>query len=164
MEEQCPWCRGYFPETYGPVHEYIESSPGCWKAYCDVLAREYENYSRTHEIHRLTVDTYAAQHPGIPGRKSTQSVWGHLVSLYCVLEMGFSGRLARDKLGKFVLQKRPLEWLTPPHFDQTINVGLVAQANTLDEHISMVRSWSESVWGAWREKYRTRISEVVESL
>lgn len=36
----CVGCGGLFPEMDGPTHRYMESSPGCWAAYGEVLARE----------------------------------------------------------------------------------------------------------------------------
>jgi hypothetical protein len=40
------------------------------------------------DVHRLTVDTYAVQHPGRPTPQTIQSVTVHLISLSCVLERG----------------------------------------------------------------------------
>jgi len=40
---KCPGCGGTFPLLGGPVHRYMESSPGCWAAYGVVLAREYSD-------------------------------------------------------------------------------------------------------------------------
>ena len=39
--EPCSGCGARFPRTEGPVHPYMESSPGCWAAYGELLAREY---------------------------------------------------------------------------------------------------------------------------
>ena len=43
------------------------------------------------ESRMLSVDVYMAQHPGVPGRQSSQSVWGHLIGLYLVFERGYDG-------------------------------------------------------------------------
>ena len=40
---------------------------------------------RNPDIHRLSVDTYAVQHPGVPERRSIQSVAVHLMCLCLVL-------------------------------------------------------------------------------
>lgn len=69
----CMWCSGAFPEVAGPTHKYMQSTPGCWAAFGRVLAREYGD-QRYFAVHRLTVDAYAIQHPGIPSRQSIQSV------------------------------------------------------------------------------------------
>lgn len=67
--QQCMWCKGMFPTLNGPVHKYMESTPGCWATFGRVLAREYED-QRLFGVHRLTVDSYAVQHPGVPNRQS----------------------------------------------------------------------------------------------
>jgi len=59
----CVGCGGLFPKTDGPTHRYMESSPGCWAYFGEVLAREYSDLQYL-KVHRLTVDAYAIQHPG----------------------------------------------------------------------------------------------------
>ena len=73
----CAGCGALVPVTDGPTHPYIGASPGCWAIYGEVLAREYGEYAYP-PVHRLTVDAYAAQHPGVPSRRSIQSVAIHL--------------------------------------------------------------------------------------
>lgn len=88
--ERCPGCGVELPAFAGPVHRYMESSPSCWVAYGEVLARECSDPALM-AAHRLTVDAYAVQHPGRPSPQSIQSVALHLISLCVVLfeEMGF---------------------------------------------------------------------------
>ncbi len=164
MSEKCPGCGAQFESIAGPVHEYIESSPGCWKAYSEILAREYENYSRMEEIHRLTVDAYAVQHPGRPGKKSTQSVYGHLLSLYAVFELNYSATQARELLGRFVAKKQDLPWLDPPDFAETLTVRDLLRAASLEEHMESVRTWSRSLWSAWKARHGDEITKIVEQL
>ena len=38
--ERCLGCGAELPVFAGPVHRYMESSPGCWAAYGEVLARD----------------------------------------------------------------------------------------------------------------------------
>ena len=71
----------------------MESSPSCWAAYGEVLAREY-NDPAFMAAHRLTVDAYAVQHPGRPSPQSIQSVALHLISLCLVLEQELYHRAA----------------------------------------------------------------------
>ena len=68
-DEICSGCGIALPAVTGPVHRYMVSSPACWAAYGAVLAREYGNpkYAR---LRRLTVDTYAVQHPGTESQQS----------------------------------------------------------------------------------------------
>jgi hypothetical protein len=65
----CIGCHALFPDVDGPVHRYMESSPGCWASYGEVLVREYTEPSYF-GVHRLTVDAYAVQHPGVRRRKA----------------------------------------------------------------------------------------------
>jgi hypothetical protein len=85
----CIGCGGRFADLDGPVHEYMESSPGCWAAFGNVLARECEDRS-LFPVHRLSVDAYAVQHPGGSSRKAIQSVGMHLSRLCMVFERGLS--------------------------------------------------------------------------
>lgn len=86
---RCIGCQAEFAQIDGPTHEYVLSSPGCWAAYGEVLAREYSDYRPT-RLHRLTVDTYAVQHPGVNVPAARRSVGLHLSRLYLLLEAGWS--------------------------------------------------------------------------
>ena len=77
------------PAVEAPTHRYMESSPGCWAVYGEVLAREYSDPAFT-GVHRHTVDAYAVQHPGKPSQQSIRSVGIHLVRLCLILERNFS--------------------------------------------------------------------------
>lgn len=96
--ETCPDCGIVLPAVQGSTHEYLGASPSCWALYGEVLAREYGDPGLM-QIHRLTVDAYAAQHPGRPGRRSTQSVWVHLAGLYLTVEKGLGSDFARRVIG-----------------------------------------------------------------
>ncbi len=69
----------------GPTHPYMESSPGCWHVYGEILARQFSDPG-LRDVQRFTADTYAVQHPGRPSPVAIQSVCGHLMSLCVVLE------------------------------------------------------------------------------
>lgn len=97
----CIGCGASVPNTDDPRHKYIGSSPGCCAIYCEVLAKEYSDY-RFGRVHRLTVDTYAVQHPGKPERRSIQSVAVHLIGLHFSLELEFDSEWARSTLATWV--------------------------------------------------------------
>src|SRR5665213_1800271 len=99
---RCFSCRAFVPDIQGPVHEYMDSAPGCWKLYGDILAKEYSPEFYNQDIHRITVDTFAVQHPGKPERRATQSVNGHLIGLYCTYEKKLSGKQATEFLRRAV--------------------------------------------------------------
>jgi len=144
----CIGCGGLFPEMDGPTHRYMESSPGCWAAYGDVLAREYSDpaYAKTH---RLTVDAYAVQHPGRPSPQSIQSVALHLTRLCLLLECGLEMSRANDAMLKATESKKKFVWLLPPPTRGAVTVADVHEANNLQEHVTRVRQWAESAWQAW---------------
>lgn len=41
--KKCFSCGGLYPNVDGPVHKYMDSSPGCWAIYGEVLAKEYSD-------------------------------------------------------------------------------------------------------------------------
>ena len=110
---RCIGCGGLIPSMEGPTHRYMESSPGCWHFFGEVLAREYSDPSFA-AVHRLTVDSYAVQHPGQPSPQSIQSVCVHLMSLCLVLERGGEAGYATRAIQEAVRREDRYVWLTPP--------------------------------------------------
>ena len=147
MKSVCPGCGVVLPGMEGPTHDYMESSPACWAVYGEVLAREYSDITYR-AVHRLTVDTYAVQHPGGDSPQAIQSVAAHLVSMYLMLELGYSSSRATAVL-KAAVEAGGLEWLTRPGHPGELTVAHVAQASTAMEHIERVHEWALSVWNAW---------------
>lgn len=82
--------------------------------YGEVLAREYGEYGYPEPTHKLTVDTYAVQHPGKPGLQANKSVNVHLMGLCCVLEPGMDGRQATQAIGLVMRRHPAFAWLEPP--------------------------------------------------
>lgn len=148
----CAGCRGLFEDIGGPTHRYMASSPGCRAAYGEVLAREYGDPSYA-DVHRLTVDAYAAQHPGRPSPQSTKSVGVHLVRLCLILEEGLDVRLANDAMLSVTKMKGQFVWLRPPSSLGPITVADVLAARTVEQHRRAVRDWAASVWTAWSEHH-----------
>jgi len=144
----CVGCGGLVPDIEGLTHPYMESSPGCWRVYGEVLAREY-NDAALLPARALTPDTFAVQHPGREGRTSTQSVWGHLVKLCLVLERGADPHYAARLMEIVIRNKGRFAWLTPPRSMGPLTVVDVAATRTTDEHNARVRAWAESTWAAW---------------
>lgn len=149
---RCAGCGGFFPDVEGPTHRYLTSAPGCWAAYGRVLAREYED-TEYFRVHRLTVDAYAAQHPGSPSPQTIQSIHLHLVSLCLVLEEGVCAAEATRVLARGTRLKSELRWLEPPPTRGAVTVAEVARATSAASHASAVRGWAESVWTAWHEHH-----------
>lgn len=146
--EICPDCGARVPVSDLPGHAYLGASPGCWAVYGEVLAREYSD-ARYFAVHQLTVDAYAAQHPGKPERRSIQSVGVHLVALYQALELDFSpAQIVAAR--KASASNRAFVWLDPPPpGDGTLTINDVVTASDPEEHRQVVRAWAESVWRHW---------------
>jgi hypothetical protein len=132
----------------------MESSPGCWAVYGEVLAREYGDISYA-SLHRLTVDAYAVQHPGQPSPQSTQSVALHLMSLCLVLERGVEPARATRFLQTAAEPKGQFVWLAPPPFRGAITVHDVHGAGNAAEHRNLVRAWADSAWASWSPHHST---------
>lgn len=150
----CPGCGGLFEDIQGPTHRYLESSPGCWAAYGEVLVKEYTD-AAYYSIHRLTVDAYAVQHPGHPSPQSIQSVAVHLISLCLVLEHGIDVQHATRAMQTAVKTKDRFVWLMPPPSLGSITVADVHKAKNVEKHIALVRTWAASAWSAWTPYHAT---------
>jgi len=150
----CPGCGGKFDPIDGPAHAYITSSPACWNAYNEILAREYQNPAYF-SVHRLSVDAYAVQHPGDPAdRRAVQSVNVHLASLYVILELKrdfAASQYAMKTLATgFKNEFRPLN--PPAAYDMTVKD--VLKATSAAEHCALVRQWADAVWRAWSDHHK----------
>lgn len=149
----CPGCGLVRASAATITHGYIGASPACWELYGEVLVREYGAYA-AHANHRVGVDAYAAQHPGVPGPQSTQSVAMHLMRLCLVFERGMrpaAGRVAAQLLAR----PAGVAWLAPPQDRGAITVAHVAAAQDVAEHERRVGEWGRSVWDAWAVHHAT---------
>jgi len=147
---QCKWCKGDFEEDDRSVHENFESCAGCWKIYGNILAKEYGKYNNPELTHRLTVNTYAVQHPGESSAQSKQSMASHLVSLYGLLEENSPVKAVTNKMQYITDNIKDLSWLSPPSFDGTLNVNDVICATNKYDHEERVYLWASSVWSCWK--------------
>lgn len=146
--EVCPGCGLELEPTEGPSHPYIGASPACWALFGELLAREYGEL-RYPDVHSLTVDAYAVQHPGVPGRRSIQSVCSHLVGLQLVLERGFEPQAATGARARAISLDPGFRWLEPPPHRGAVTVRDVLEARGPAEHAQAVERWARSVWEAW---------------
>ncbi len=151
---KCSSCGGEFPEIDGPVHPYMKSSPGCWATFGEVLSREYSD-PEYFSVHRLTVDSYAVQHPGSKDRQSIQSVALHLIRLCMFLERDLVAEKANDVMLEAGKYKHTFIWLAPPPFMGEITCADVAKTTTKDMHKKLVLEWARSSWDAWSSHHDT---------
>ncbi len=154
--EPCPGCAAAVPGEDGPTHRYIAASPGCWRLYGELLGREYADYARFAPVHRLTVDAYAAQHPGTPSPQSIGSVGAHLIRLHLQLERELPHDRANDAMLDISSRlKGYFVWLDPPEHPGDRTVLDVLGAGGPEEHMGRVRGWAASVWEAWAPHHET---------
>lgn len=159
----CFSCGAVVPVTDGPTHDYMLSSPGCWKVFGEVLAREYQDAAYTAN-HRLTVDAYAVQHPGDPTPAAIRSVTLHLASLCAVLEHGVSPARATRLLQTMADVRLEADWLEPPRDLGAITVADVHATDDAEEHLAAVERWARSAWEAWAPHHylvRRRVATLV---
>lgn len=151
----CPSCKGGFAEGSNITHPYMESSPGCWETFGRVLEREYSNRSFFEGdcIHKLTIDTYAAQHPGRPSAQSIKSVGYHLTRMCLILGKGISPHETQQCMVRISQKKDQFFWLPPPSDLGPMTIKDVAETTTVSEHKKMVELWAKHVWEAWREHH-----------
>jgi len=158
--ERCFSCHASVPRIQGPTHDYMTSSPGCWKLFTGLLdALQRDGPAAAGELQDV-VDAYAAQHPGRPGRRESQSVHLHLTSLYLGLEHGFDAR-ARQRALQALLRGRPaFAWLEPPSFANTLTVADVVACRSDAARREAIGAWAASVWDAWKP-HRATVAGVV---
>jgi hypothetical protein len=149
---RCFGCGGDFPEMDGPTHPYMLSSAGCWAAYGELLALEYEDRAYA-PLHRLSVDTYAVQHPGIDTPRARNSVGIHLSRLSLILELGWPIGKANDAMQIITAKRFTFPWLSPPASFGPLTVKNVLEAEGAVEHMAAVQLWAKVVWQAWGEHH-----------
>ncbi len=141
-------------------HLYVGAVAGCWAAYTELLGRQFSD-PRLAGAHMLAVDVYMAQHPGRPGRQSSQSVWVHLVGLCLVLEHGFDAVSSARAKARLAAPNATFEWLEPPASLGPVTVLDVLEAG---DGGAAVRHWAESVWAAWATHHQAVRSRALEML
>jgi len=158
--DRCFGCTGSVPRVKGPTHEYMTSSPGCWKLFTGLLDELNGDAASAGGMLQDAVDAYAVQHPGTPGRREAQSVHVHLVSLYLGLERGFDAR-ARQKAMQSLLKGKPaFAWLEPPKFGSALTIADVTACRTPAARHAAVRAWAASAWEAWQPHRSTIVGLV----
>ncbi len=150
----CVGCGALVPDIDGPTHAYIGASPGCWKIYGDVLARDYGTL-RYPAWHRLTVDAYAAQHPGVPSRRSIQSVCMHLIALRLLLVRGLEPAFVTTVLRAAIRIAPGFRWLDPPSFADAPTILAVAAVDDVADLERAIHDWAQGVWDAWAPQHAT---------
>ncbi|MDR3001256.1 MAG: DUF5946 family protein [Fibromonadaceae bacterium] len=157
---KCYGCGALVDNIAGQPHKYLGATQGCWNLYGQILAKEFGEYNYPELTHRLTVDTYAIQHPGQPCRQSIQSVNVHLISLYFIFIENLSGKEATKKMAEILAKEPKFKWLEPPIPNGQKNIIDVLAATNQEEHEKLVKEWAENVWDCWYSKHRLAIESI----
>ncbi|MEO1238837.1 MAG: DUF5946 family protein [Pseudomonadota bacterium] len=141
-------CGGVLPHIEGPTHAYMAGSAACFAAFNRVLATEYADRSLL-KTHRLTVDTYAVQHPGAQAtRREIQSMGLHLARLYVQLRAPKSPKETNDVMLGFSKHKSTLKALVAP-YRFTMTIADVAPHAGTSRRAARVRAWAGATWADW---------------
>jgi hypothetical protein len=122
---------------------------GCQQLFDEVIAKEFANY-RFASIHRLTVDTYALQHP-MEYMRSGKSFAAHLTGVCAALERTEAAAEINRAVQKWLDGPKTLERPPdpPPRRRGTITIVHVHSAADVEQHVRRVREWAQSTWEAW---------------
>ena len=149
---RCPGCSGEFGDIDGPTHPYMESSPGCWRTFGEVVAADYSDPDRM-AFHQLVVDSYAAQHPGAGDRRQVQSVGLHLMTLCLFLEHDADPargpQLHRRMVGR--PEFRPLQRSGPGE----VTVADMPSGGPLQAARRAAFEWAAAVWATYEPEHST---------
>lgn len=135
----------------GPVHRYMMSSPACWDAFGGVLACEYSDPALM-PTHRLSVDTYAMQHPGDDSRAAVQSIGLHLARLMIQLASPLPPKETNNVMLGLGQRKSSLPTLRGPRAFRMTVAEVAPHAGTA-KHAEIVREWARSTWDDWAEHH-----------
>ena len=149
--ETCVGCGAQLPAFDGPIHDYMTSSPACWHIFGQILAAEYSTPSLM-GVHRLSVDTYAVQHPGDRSRRAIQSVGLHLARLMVQLKSDITPEYTNTLMRRFTKHKSTLKALTPPAAFRMTVADISPHIGT-ENHANIVRKWAHATWQDWRHAH-----------
>ena len=147
-------CGARLTAMEGPIHRYMLSTPACWQAYGQVLAREYEDPSRW-RTHRFSVDAYAAQHPGIDTPQARNSVGVHLSRLCLIFDREWPLERANDAMLAITAKKFDYPWLSPPAAPASLNVSDILVTQNAAQHMAAAEAWARAVWNSWSAHHDT---------
>ena len=150
---KCHGCLGEFlklPDQYN-FHPYIGAIQECWQIYSEILAKEFNN-QEYFKVHRITVDSYGAQHIGDQNdRRARQSANVHLIALYLYFGKKLNAADMMHFIQKATIIKRdwpPIHQIDNP---QWLTVNDVIKAKDVTEHTKLVLEWGKSIWESYSD-------------
>ena len=157
---QCFSCGAETENINGATHKYLLSTSGCWAKYGELLAREYSDFSYM-AVHNLTVDAYAAQHPGQPRSQTISSINVHLSSLYAYFHLNYAVSELSHIKSRIIRYKDEFTWLEPPSYLGQLTVMDVLDAENAGQHCDLVKDWAADVFDQW-EDFHPIVKKILE--
>ncbi|MEP0521832.1 MAG: DUF5946 family protein [Hyphomicrobiales bacterium] len=151
-KSNCPGCKIELPIVEGPIHNYMDGSAACFELFNQILACEYSDPALL-PTHRMTVDTYAVQHPGDAStRQQIQSVGLRLARLFLQLSSPMQPKETNNVMLDLGKHKHTLDQLEPPK-RFAITVADVAPFSGSARHSEKVREWANATWEEWGDHH-----------
>ena len=151
-ESICPGCGLRMPVSDRAAYKgYYNASPECWVLCTEVLGSEFGNAVLFGQVHQLTVDTYAVQHPG--GKHPDKSIATHLAGLHLVLDRGIRPSNVSKLLQRLAEAVKTWPHFPPPNDLGPLTVCDVALTESVEAHIKTVEEWAGMVWNAWSQHH-----------
>jgi len=152
----CFACTANVPERDGLTHPYMLGSPGCWAAYGEILAREYQDPAYF-AVHRFTVDAYALQHPGDSAdARARQSVSVHLCALWLAFNENWDPARIPKEMHK-VVEAEITGTLEFPKFavppPSRVTLESVMSCDTPESHAEAVKHWASTAFAQWSDRH-----------
>jgi hypothetical protein len=131
----------------------VAGEEGCNALFQEVIGREFSR-PELFQVHRVTVDAYALQHPE-RYMKSPKSAVAHLAGMAWTQEgdgdPGVSLSLSRFLDGTPDLV-RPEPDPAPGHRG-SITIADIARASDSSEHLRVVGAWARDAWASWENHH-----------
>jgi hypothetical protein len=149
----CPGCGLRMPESTKVTYDgNYNCSPECWVIYTEVLRSYAGEGTASAAMRQILVDTYAVQHAG--GRHPEKSVAVHLAGLHAV----FDRRMSVSDIPPFLqrIAAGVKEWprFRPPILPAPMTIFDIAMAESEEDYVVRVTTWSEAVWNSWADYHR----------
>jgi hypothetical protein len=133
----------------------MQSSPGCWRVFGELVAADYSSAARM-AFHQLIVDAYAAQHPGQGDRRQVQSVGLHLMTLCLFLEHGVDPALGPSLHRRMI--DRPVFTPLSRTGPGELTVAHVPTGGAVELVRPAAYEWASAVWTTY-ESARVTVTE-----
>ncbi len=143
----CPGCGVMMPTTGAAGPARRNASAECWSLYGEIAGFELANMAVLGRWHQMMVDTYGAQHAGADTKPITVAFG--LIGLQLTLDDGWTGVAVRAAHQMLAERSKRYPVFVRPSGNATLTVEDVALVGSIDDRVSALRQWAESVWAWW---------------